>query len=577
MNIKGIGAKAYVFTKGKMQYQELMLTRGFMSSSEPGLHFGLDSFSIADSLLIVWPNQKYQLLKKVAANKQLVLQEKDAALNFNYEVFFPKPKELFVDITEQVNAGWKHNEDNFIDFNKQYLIPHMESIRGPKLAVADVNKDGLDDFFVCGAKDQPGCLMVQTKEGKFISYDTADFEKNKRCEGVDAIFFDANNDGYPDLYVVSGGNEYEDGNPNLADHLYLNDGRGHFKESVNSLPSILTNKSCVAIADINKDGNEDIFIGGLADAKKYGEPQSSYLLLNDGKGNFKPADESIIQLKNIGIVTSSVFADINNDGWMDLIVTGEWMPIKIFINNKGVFNSADIANSTGLWQSLYATDINGDGYIDILAGNWGHNSKLYAGKNGPLKLYLKDFDQNGSIDQIMTYTIDGNEYPFLGKDQLELDLPILKKAHFSYGEVAGKTTQFLFGDLFKDYTELKAETLSSSYFLNDGKGNFIRKNLPDELQLSPIFAFASCSADSANSYIGVGNFYGVMPYEGRYDAMMPTIFSYGNKTKEFNLQSTMPFVDGEMRDAKWINCAGGKKMLIIARNDDQLIFLQSTQ
>ncbi|HXL58329.1 MAG TPA: hypothetical protein VN958_18835, partial [Chitinophagaceae bacterium] len=185
----------------------------------------------------------------------------------------------------------------------------------------------------------------------------------------------------------------------------------------------------------------------------------------------------------------------------------------------------------------------------------------------------KDFDHNSSVDQIMTYTISGEEYPFLAKDQLELDLPILKKAHLTYGEVAGKTTQFMFGDLFKDYKELKAETLSSSCFLNDGKGNFRRINLPDELQLAPLFAFTSFPYENNNTYFAAGNFYGVLPYEGRYDAMIPTFFSYNDKTAEFNLKSNLPFIDGEVRDAKWINYSG-KKVLIIARNNNQLIFLK---
>ena len=416
--------------------------------------------------------------------------------------------------------------------------------------------------------------MIQTKDGKFIKTDTAVFNKNSGSEGVDAVFFDANNDGYPDLYVVSGGNEYEDGNPALADHLYMNDGKGHFKESANALPAILTNKSCVAIADINKDGSKDIFVGGLANAKKYGYPQSSYLLLNDGKGNFKLADESVISLKETGIVTSCAFADINNDGWMDLIVAGEWMPVKIFINNKGVFKASEISQSTGLWQTVYLTDINGDGYPDILAGNWGHNSKLYAGKDGPLKLYIKDFDNNGSVEQVMAYTINGKEYPFLGKDQLEEALPKLKREHLTYNEVAGQTVQYLFGDLFKDYIELKAETLSSSCFMNDGKGNFTRKDLPEELQLAPIFSFTSFPGENAVTYIAAGNFYGVLPYEGRYDAMNPTIFNYDKKSGQFNLLSELPSIDGESRDAKWINYSGGKKILVLARNNSQLIFLK---
>ena len=573
MNTAGIGAKAYVFTKDKMQFQELMLTRGFMSSSEPRLHFGLDSAATVDSILVVWPNQKYQVQKKIAANQQIIVKQSDATLNFSYSAFFPKRKTTYEDISKQANLQWKHKENNFTDFNSQYLIPHLESTRGPKLAVADVNKDGWEDFFVCGAKGQPGCLMLQTKDGKFITADTAVFNKNAACEGVDAVFFDANNDGYPDLYVVSGGNEYENGSEPLADHLYMNDGNGHFHEAENSLPAILTNKSCVAIADVNKDGSNDIFIGGLADAKKFGFAQASYLLLNDGKGHYKQADESVFSLKENGMVTSCAFADVNNDGWMDLIVAGEWMPVKIYINNKGIFKATEIKQSAGLWQTLYATDINGDGYIDFLAGNWGHNSKLSAGKNGPLKLYVKDFDNNGTVEQVMTYTIDGKEYPFLGKDQLEQALPILKHTHLRYDEVAGNTVQYLFGDMMAGATELKAETLGSACFINDGHGNFTKKDLPEALQLAPVFSFASFPNSSATTYFAAGNFYGVLPYEGRYDAMPPSFFCYDKKTAQFNFLTNIPEQDGEVRDAKWINYAG-KKTLLIARNNNQLVFLK---
>ena len=574
LNTTGIGAKAYIFTHGKMQYQELMLTRGFMSSSEPRLHFGMDSLTKADSVLIVWPNQEYQLIKDVPSNQQLTVKETDAQQDFNYQTFFPKPKELFEDITNQINPGWKHEENNFTDFNVQTLIPHMESTRGPKLAVGDVNKDGLDDFFVCGAKGQPGCLMVQTADGKFIKTDTSVFAKNNVTDEVDAVFFDANNDGYPDLYVVSGGNEYTDGDRNLADHLYINNGKGHFSEFTDALPSMLVNKSCVAVADVNKDGFTDVFAGGLADAKKYGYAQSSYLLLNDGKGHFKLADTSVIQLTEIGMVTSSVFADLNNDGWNDLVLAGEWMPVKIFMNNRGVFKETDIPNSSGLWQTLYASDINGDGYTDILAGNWGHNSKLYAGKNGPLKLYVKDFAGNGSVEQVMTYTIDGNEYPFLGKDQLQLALPVLKKKHLTYSEVAGRSVQYMFDDLFNNYKELKAETLSSSCFINDKKGGFTRTDLPRELELSPLFSFNSFPDKNGETFMAAGNFYGVLPFEGRYDAMIPTFFSYNHNANDFTIQSNLPAIDGEVRDAKWINYAGGKKILVVAQNNSALVFLR---
>src|SRR3954453_185070 len=193
------------------------------------------------------------------------------------------------------------------------------------------------------------------------------------------------------------------------------------------------------------------------------------------------------------------------------------MPLKIFINHKGTFTETDIPQSTGLWQSIYVTDVNDDGHPDILAGNWGHNSKLWADKTGPLKLYVKDFDFNGTVEQIMTYSIDGKEYPFLAKDELEKSLPVLKKYYLKYSDVAGKTVQYMFYDLFKDYIELKAETLSSSCFINYGKGNFKRMDLPDEAQLAPVFSFAPIN----NSYLVTGNFYGVTPYEGRYDALLP--------------------------------------------------------
>ncbi|HEY2722623.1 MAG TPA: VCBS repeat-containing protein, partial [Chitinophagaceae bacterium] len=308
-------------------------------------------------------------------------------------------------------------------------------------------------------------------------------------------------------------------------------------------------------------------------ANQFGIPMTSYLFLNDGKGKFDMADYHIIQLSNIGMVTSARFADINNDGWPDLIVTGEWMPVKVFINHNGKFTESDIPQSSGLWQTIEVADVNGDGYPDILAGNWGHNSKLWAGKDGPCKLYVKDFDNNGSIEQIMCYTIDGKEYPFLAKDELERSLPVLKKAYLQYSDVAGKTVQYIFYDLFKDYTELKAETLSSSCFINDGKGNFERMDLPRELQMSPIMGFAPYDSLS-HSFLAVGNFYGVTPYEGRYDALLPTIFSFNNGKLKTDQTVNMPSVTGEMRDAKWLKTADGNKLLVIARNNDSLIFLK---
>ena len=568
-NTFGVGCKAYVFQKGKMQYQQLMLTRGFMSSTDTRLHFGLDSISKIDSLLVVWPDQKFQVLKNIPAGQQLKINQKDAVAGFKYENFFRPPAEILQDISAEINLDWKHKENDFVDFNVQYLIPHQQSTRGPKLAVADINNDGLDDFYVCGAKLQPGCLLVQTRDGKFIKTAEEVFSKSDSCEDVDAVFFDANNDGFKDLYVVSGGNEYWDGNKNLSDRLYLNNGNGDFELSSNSLPPLLFNKSCVSVADVDKDGDNDLFVGGLVNAKNYGYPQSSYLLLNDGKANFNLADASVINLNEIGIVTTSAFTDVNNDGWTDLVVTGEWMPMKIYFNNKGTFKETSIAKTTGLWQSLFPTDLNGDGFVDLLAGNWGQNCKLVAGKNGPVKLYIKDFDNNGTVEQVMAYTVDGKEYPFLAKDELERALPVLKKAYLTYSEVAGKTVEYMFYDLFKDYKELQAETLSSSYFINDGKGNFARHDLPQELQLTPLFTFQR----SGNSFFAGGNFFGVIPYEGRYDASSLLYFNTGNKGA-FS-ETKILDIKGEVRDIEWLRTARYGNILVAAKNNEKLMFYRS--
>jgi hypothetical protein len=583
MNKFGIGTKAYVFThtdsagiiNKKKQYAELMLTRGFQSSSDTKLHFGLDTVKTIDSILIVWTNQKYQLIKNIRANQQLIADEKNAKDSFTYRAFFPKEKEILQNVTAQVNCNWKHKENNFNDFNVQYLIPHKESTRGPKIAVGDINKDGLDDFYACGAAGQPGVLMMQQKNGTFTPVDTATFNKDAAFEDVDAVFFDANSDGFQDLLVISGGNEPQGNSPQmLLDRLYYNNGNGKFTRSINFEVQKMYNKSCVAVADVDHDGDSDIFVGTLAStlANDYGLPQTSFLFLNDGTGKFTAVDYKTIKLSNIGIVTSARFADINNDGWADLIVTGEWMPVKTFINHNGKFTEADIANSTGLWQNIFVTDVNSDGHADILAGNWGHNCKLWAGKNGPVKLYVKDFDMNGNIDQVLCYTENGKEYTFLAKDELEKSLPVLKKYYLTYSEVAGKTVQYMFYDLLKNYTELKAETLGSACFLNDGKGNFKQTDLPDDLQLAPVFAFAS--ADK-NKFITGGNFYGTIPYEGKYDALCPTVFSY-TKNK-FNTETILPDVKGEVRDMKWLNTINGEKLLVVARNNDSLLFYKLNQ
>jgi enediyne biosynthesis protein E4 len=573
LNTFGIGAKAYVYSKNKMQYQQLMATRGFESSSELRMHFGLDSLTMADSIIVVWPDQLSQTLKNIQAGKPQTVNYNDANGVFVYNNYFPSAQSRFDDITASVKTDWRHIENDFLDYNRQYLIPHQLSARGPKIAVGDINKDGLDDIYVCGAAGTAGLLGMQTQAGQFRKVEIPVLDRIRFTEEVDAVFFDANNDSWLDLYVASGGNEYDDGNPALKDNLYMNDGKGNLKQVINAFPFLATNKSTVSVSDIDKDGDMDLFVGVLANAKAYGIPQSSYMLVNDGKGIFKLADSSLINLNRVGMITTSAFADVNKDGWDDLIVTGEWMPMRIFINSKGKFTSSDVERSTGLWQNILATDLNGDGFTDILAGNWGHNSKLYAGKTSPLKLYIKDFDKNGTNELVMAYNIAGKEYTFLAKDELERALPLLKKAYVTYSEVAGETVQYMFYDLFKDYIELKAEVLSSSCFINDGKGKFKMQALPGNLQLAPVMAFASTTGK--NDFICGGNFYGCMPYEGRYDALNPSSISFDNNGMVVNSKLIFPEMDGEVRDIKWLKTSNGKKIMVVARNNRELSFFKT--
>jgi enediyne biosynthesis protein E4 len=571
LNRFGVGAKAYVYAQGRLQYQQLMHTRGFMSAQEPRLHFGIDTSKVIDSVVIIWPNQHRQVLQP-KINTFITVSAADATpAGWMPQVLVPASP--YTDITKQINCDWRHRENDFLDYNVQYLIPHQLSTRGPKMAVADVNNDGLDDIYVCGAKGQPGALLQQQKTGGFKAIDTALFSHYAISEEVDAVFFDANGDKAVDLFVISGGNEMPANSLALLDKLYLNDGKGHFTLSVNPMSVVFENKSCTVTADFDKDGDEDVFLGNMASPTSYGKPTTSYLFVNDGKGKFVKGGDNIIPLHELGMVTAAAFTDMDNDSWPDLVVTGEWMPMIVFRNNKGVFNRMDIPNSTGLWQSLYVTDVDADGRKDILAGNWGHNSKLYAGKNGPLKLYVKDYDNNGQSESILCYTVNGKEYTFLAKDELERSLPVLKKAYLKYDEVAGKTVDYVFNDLFNNHIELKAEVLGSSAFMNDGNGNFTRTGLPDEVQLSPVFSFVPATPGGAG-YLAAGNFYGTIPYEGRYDALRPTGLSFNREQKAFQNSFNMEGVSGEVRDMKWINYQGSR-VLVIARNNQPLLFFKN--
>jgi hypothetical protein len=571
-NTFGLGTKAYVYQQGTFQYQQLMLTRGFQSSVEPRLHFGLGNNDKVDSIVIVWPNQQVQTIKNIKANQHLNIAQASGLRLFNYNIYFPEKDIAFKNITDSISIKYKHHENDFLDYYAQPLIPHVISKKGPKIAVGDVNKDGLDDFYICGAASQQGTLMIQNTQGEFKSYNDNLFKIDSAYEDVDALFFDADKDGNIDLYVVSGGNQFAANSELLLDRLYINDGVGNFKKSNNALPPINKEKSCVRASDIDNDGDIDLFIGGLVQTKKYGIPQNSYLLLNDGKGIFT-SKQSVFD--SLGMVTDAAFSDINNDGYSDLIVAGEWMAITVFINTKGVFQKTLIPHSEGLWQSVFITDLNNDGNADILAGNWGHNNKYWTGKTPPLRLYAGDFDNSGNQTQLITYMRDGVEYSFYGKEQIEKKLPGIKKQYLYSKDFAGVSFHKALGNFVKNTVPLQVELLGSSVAYGDGKGNFNLQELPEQLQLAPICIFQKGSNN--NIFLAGGNYHDLSPYEGLYDGQPLALFKSSETKLNRLAQPNLDAIHGEVKDLKWINSIKYGKILIIARNNEQLLFYKPSK
>ena len=583
-----IGAKVVLQSKGHLQVDYLNAGKGFESSSLQYIHFGTGGDSVIDLLQVIWPNGRSQSFPRLKTNQRIDISYKD----FAQEKTLPIPPDtdnraqLFTDITNNIQLPYKHEENNFTDFNEQAFIPHMVSTQGPKLAVADINADGLEDFYVCGARGQPGFLYQQTKEGEFIATNQSLFSADAGYEDVNALFFDADGDGDKDLYVVTGGNEWRTPDSMLLDRLYMNNGKGIFVKST-SLPKLAGNKSVAVAADFDHDGDPDLFIGGRVVAGRYGEMPDSYILINDGRGNFSVAEESIAPgLRKIGMVTDAVWTDMNKDGWVDLVITGEWMPITVFINEKGQLTNhtaiAGLQNTNGLWTTIHAADVNNDGYDDLLLGNWGENSKLHASEKYPLELLVGDLDNNGSVDQVLATEKNGKYYTFLGKEELEKQLPaLMRKNYVDYSSLAGKTVEEIFGDKLRNTKKLIVNTLSSSLLINDGRGKYIISTLPAQLQWSPVFAFCNAYPESSHTvaFLAAGNFYGVLPYEGRYDAGYGSVMLYGSNTGMWALPSLrsgfMP--EGEVRDIKAIKTIGNKTIFAVARNNETVLFYKARE
>lgn len=576
-NTFGVGAKVVLRNKGVTQIQQLMPTRGFLSSVEPTLIFGLGKLSRVDTLIVVWPNQKMEVKTNIQADTTLTLNQIDAGRDSKefYDLLYKKAEPLSEDVTDKVNLSYQHQENSYLDFYRESLIPFQVSTEGPALAVGDVNGDGSDDFFAGGGKHQPGELFIQEGE-EFNHTNEALFRADSVFEDVDAVFFDADGDKDLDLYVVSGGNEFYGKMNQLFDRLYLNDGKGNFSKSVASLPPMHDNKSCVKPFDFDKDGDLDLFVGGRVVGYKYGKTPNSYLLINDGKGNFTDdTDKLAPELRHAGMTTDALWIDYDRDGDTDLIVSGDWMPIKVFENQNNKLADATaqsgLSKTNGFWSALAAADVDNDGDMDLLAGNLGTNTKLRKRKNSHLQIHVKDIDNNQTLDHILAYSIDNKWYPIAYKDELGKQLPLINKRFTSYKDFAGKTINEIFQPHeLKDAEVLEVNMFESVYLENKGNKQFEIHQLPVEAQVSKIFAFhiGDMDGDKKPDVLLGGNFYGASPYQGRYDASYGLVLKGDGKG---NFQPVLPtqsglLLEGEVRKIASLKTADGE-LLLVARNN----------
>ena len=583
-NTAGIGAKVVIQHAGTRQMLEQMPTRGFQSSVDPRLHFGLGSSERVDSLIVVWPDWRFQILTDIAADQVLTLSQEDAAGKYAHPER-PSADPLFARTRTHSPPGvdFRHRENVFHDYNREPFMPHRLSTEGPALAVADVNGDGLDDIYVGGAKWQAGALFVQLPDGSFRSTSQPTFRADSVQEDVDAAFFDADGDGDLDLYVVSAGNEFWEEHDQLRDRLYINDGPSGFRRAVDRLPDFRENGSCVVPGDFNGDGHIDLFVGSRVVSRNYGLIPTSHLLQNDGTGRFTDVTAQIAApIAEAGMVSSAAWLDYDGDGQLDLIVVGEWMPIRVFRQESGRFIDrtveAGFSGTNGWWNTVKAADLRGNGRMDLVLGNLGLNSYIRASPEQPARLYVHDFSGNGALEQILTFYKGGVSYPLAGRDELVRLIPQLRSRYVSYADFGASRIEDIFSrDQLSQAVVREAHRFASSVALNRGDGTFELQPLPTEAQFAPIYAVlpADFDGDTRTDLLVAGNFYGVTPVRGRYDA------SYGlmlrgdgaGNLESMDLETTALVIQGQVRDMQLLRRADGERWIVVARNNDTLQFL----
>jgi hypothetical protein len=583
-NRGAFGAWVKIFyDSGKYQAYETNPVRGYLSSVSNTVYFGLGSVTNIDSLVVIWPGNVVQSILNVKVNQMLPVKYTTALPPYEWKVK-DTGTTLFKDVTCETSLQYQHTEEDFNDYTVQKLLPHKLSQYGPGMAVGDIDKDGIDDLLVGGNTIQPAVVFLQHKNGQFEKRNLLKNNESLPCDDMGLLLFDADNDKDLDLYISSGGSRFATGAANYQDRLYLNDGKGNFTHSNYSLPLNHTSKSCVRAADFDKDGDLDLFIGGRAMPDRYPQPVSSLLLRNDSKpGQIRFTDVTSAiapALLNLGLICDGLFTDYNNDGWPDLVLAGEWMPVTFIKNVKGKFTnettSTGIEKFNGWWNTVAGGDFDNDGDIDYIAGNTGLNNYFTASGKYPLNNYLADFDNNGKFESITTKFIKDQqgilkEYPVLSRDEIVDQLPSVKKGHLSYASFANTTIDGLFEHkIFTSAFKSSVNLMASSYLKNLGNGKFEMYSLPALAQLAPVFGIQpfDFNNDGNLDILLAGNDYSTEVFNGRLDASSGLVM-LGDGKGNFNpipVSESGLILDGNAKSMVCISRSNGQPMFIASQN-----------
>jgi hypothetical protein len=579
-NREGLGATVKIFSGKSMQVSYVTPVRGFSSAVDARPHFGLGKMTGIDSMQVIWPDGKIQRLGEMKSN-QVVTLDYSGASNGNAvlsQSFAPSAPTCFTDISAAADIGFVHHENDFLDFKREPLLSQLYSRLGPALASADVNKDGNDDLFIGGAAGQESCIYLSDGNGNYHRSSQPAIAADREHEDVGALFFDADNDGDADLYVVSGGSEKNGYDPWYQDRLYLNDGKGLFQKSAGALPVIQSSGYCVVAGDYDGDGDLDLFRGGRISPGNYPFHPQSYLLKND-HGKFKDVTAAEApDLTYTGMVTAAAWMDYNNDKSPDLVVTGEWMPVKIYSRKNGKFrdvtNDAGLSYTNGWWNSLAVSDIDMDGDADLVAGNLGLNTRIRTSSTNPACVYADDFDANGSTDAIICCLFsDGNVYPIYSRDEMIDQVRVLRRSIPTYEDYAHKTMEQIFTpEQLKAAHIEKAYTFLSCWFENKGNGTFEMKPLPSLAQFSTVDALlpGDFNNDGKPDLLLCGNNFNITPAQGRLDASNGLLLEGNGKGifKPLTVNESGFFAGKDARSMVVMNKKDNQKIIVVGNNND---------